>query len=131
MQEPVVIEPDTLDVEEWDDKSKGEVTWKTLISSDRTPSSDIICGLAYFGPCHKLARHRHRQPEIVHVVDGGGMASFDGEQVVLRKGTTIFVPSNISHEFVADTAGLTLFYTFAVSAFTDIEYQFQPDQSQG
>ena len=125
MREAVVVDPDALALEVWDDKSKGAVSWKTLISADRTDTADLVCGLAYFGPGERLARHSHVQPEIVHVVRGYGKAAFERQETPLTEGTTLYIPSSLKHEFVAGSEGMVLFYTFPAASFSEIEYQFE------
>ena len=124
MSEPSIIDPSALPMEEWEDKSQGTLSWRTLVSADRTESEQIVCGIAYFGPGEFLSEHRHTHPEVVHVVDGGGTATLGDQSAPLAPGTTVFVPSDMVHGFTAERDGLTLFYTFAASSFAEIEYRF-------
>ena len=123
---PVVRHPDDIGIEEWDDKRHGEVRWRTLISSDRTPSCDLVCGLAYFDAGQTLALHRHEQSEIVHVLEGSGTATFESESAPMKPGTTIFVGKNAPHQWTAGKDGMVLLFTVAASSFADIRYRFDP-----
>ncbi|HMB76486.1 MAG TPA: cupin domain-containing protein [Kiloniellaceae bacterium] len=119
-----VVDPRDVPIEAWNDKAQGEVRWRTLISADRTDSSALVCGLAYFDAGHCLALHHHAEPEVVHVVRGSGYACIDGETAALREGTTIFVGSGVPHRWTAGKDGMVLFFTLAASSFQDIDYRF-------
>ncbi len=122
--EPTRIEETAAELDAWDDELRGKVAWRTIISAGRTPSNDLICGIAYFEADGILRLHRHRQAEIVHVLDGRGEAQVGDQTFRLEKGDTVFVPGNTPHEFAALPPGLTLYYVFHADAFEEIVYDF-------
>lgn len=124
MVETTVVHPDELPLEEWDDKSKGSVTWKTLISGDRTPTEKLVSGIAYFGPEENLKLHRHAQSEIIHVLDGNGTAIVGNRKIEMKRQSTVFVAGNEHHAFEAGSDGMTLVYFFPVSEFSEVVYEF-------
>lgn len=126
MSEPTLIDPAEIDLEHWDDAMHGRVSWRTLFSSDRTNTEDLVCGIAEFPAGSVLKEHRHVQAEVVHVLSGGGMATVAGVRHALRPPATVYVPGNVPHAFVAGPEGLKLFYVFATSSFADIRYEFTP-----
>lgn len=130
MAEMTLADPRGIDWEGWDDPAKGSVKWKTLISGDRTPTQDLVCGLAEFGPSGMLASHHHAEAEIVHVLRGSGCGRVGDKTVDLSQGLTIFVPGTVPHMWQAGAEGLTLLYVIAASSFADVQYIFTSDESR-
>jgi quercetin dioxygenase-like cupin family protein len=124
MAELTVVDPREIAFDRWDDPARGSVEWKTLISADRTPSDDLVCGLAVFPPHGALELHHHEQAEIVHVLAGDGTGCVGDETVELSACQTVFVPGGVAHRWEAGAQGLTLLYVIAASSFQDIEYVF-------
>ena len=122
---PTKVEESTVEVDRWNDDVHGKVTWRTIISADRTTSRDLICGIAYFEADGILRLHRHAQAEIVHVLDGCGQARVGNQTFSLEKGDTVFVPGNTPHEFAASLPGLKLYYVFHADGFEEIVYDFE------
>ena len=74
----------------------GRVTWRTLISADRTPTAGLVLGVAEIpaGDDEPTRRHRHAPPETYFVLNGRGIVTIDDADHSLRPGSAVFVPSN-------------------------------------
>ena len=115
---------DGLAVEGGTDPTYGNVTWRTLISADRTPSTDFLLGVAGFPAHGVLHLHRHLPPEFYFCTAGSGTVTIDGVEHPVSSGSAVFIPGNAEHGVVAGENGLTFAYGFAQNAFSDIEYVF-------
>lgn len=121
---PFAIHVDRPPIEGAGDVESGNLTWRTLISADRTPSAEMILGIADFPPHGQLNLHRHEPAEIYFGLSGEGIVSADGATLAITKGVAVFIPSNCEHGVVAGAAGLSILYCFAQDAFEDIEYGY-------
>ncbi|CAD0082625.1 unnamed protein product [Aureobasidium vineae] len=112
--------------ESFSDKSRGDVTWHTLLSSDKTSSQDMSAGIASC-PANTgyLAHHRHTQSEIYYVISGKGEVTVDGKVHAVAGGSTVFIPGDAEHG-IRNTGeqGLKWFYVFPTASFGDVEYRF-------
>ncbi|WP_284176647.1 cupin domain-containing protein [Frigidibacter sp. SD6-1] len=102
----------------------GNVTWRTLISSDRTRSNDLVLGVAEFPPHGMLNLHRHEPPEFYFCLSGSGTVMIDGRAHVVAAGAAVYIPGNAEHGVQAGADGLAFAYGFAKDAFGDVSYQF-------
>ena len=110
----------------FDDPSRGNVTWFTLISGDITPSNSLSAGIAEFEPrTGMLMLHRHEPAEIYFIIEGKGILTIDGVETEVAAGTTVFIPGNAEHGVRNESdALLRLFYVFPTDAFADVVYRF-------
>lgn len=129
MQPPqaVVVAESAVPLEGWDDALRGTITWRTLLSGDRTPTSQMTLGITEVGPGQPspFHLHRHAQAEIYYVISGTGVVSIDGVEHALGPGSSVFVPGNRWHG--ARNTGsevLRLLYVFAADSFADVAYEF-------
>ena len=77
--------------------SSGEVIVK--VDPNRS-SNDLSLGTQLVPPGVGIPRHVHAHwDEVIYVLDGGGIATLNDEQVPLQKGATIFVPKGVWHGF--------------------------------
>ena len=65
----------------WDDPVKGRVGWRTLFSTDQTPTEALTAGVAELQAGGWLGLHRHTPPEIYYVLEGSGIVN--GRRVLL------------------------------------------------
>jgi quercetin dioxygenase-like cupin family protein len=107
------------------DDQSGNLTWRTLISGDRTPSNEIILGVAHFPPHGTLNMHRHEPAEFYFGLTGEGTVFANGEAFRIAQGIAVFIPGNTDHGVVAGDQGLSIVYGFARRAFNDIIYDFK------
>ncbi len=124
MIEPFVAWPGAR--ETYPETARGDVSWFTLVSGDRTPSVALSAGLAEFpSDGTGLALHRHAQPEIYHVVAGEGIVIIEGVAHPVRAGATVFIPGDAEHG-VRNTGAETLkiFYVFPTDSFSDVVYRY-------
>jgi mannose-6-phosphate isomerase-like protein (cupin superfamily) len=120
--------------EGWDDALRGKVVWRTLLSGDRTPTSQLTLGVTEVGPGQPspFHPHRHAQSEIYYVLSGEGIVNIAGEEHALRAGTSVFIPGGEWHG--ARNTGrepLRLLYVFAADSFGDVKYEFREIENQG
>ena len=123
----VVVQEAACPLEGWDDAVRGKLVWRTLLSGDRTPTSQLTLGVTEVGAGQPspFLPHRHKQSEIYYVLAGEGSVHIDGEEHPLRAGTSVFIPGDTWHG--ARNTGsevLRLLYVFAADSFSDIEYVF-------
>lgn len=111
------------------DVQSGNLTWRTLISSDRTPSDQITLGVADFPPHGTLNVHRHGPAEFYFGLGGDGTVFVNGRSFKIAQGITVFIPGNTDHGVVAGDRGLSIVYGFARGSFDSIVYHF-PDETQ-
>jgi mannose-6-phosphate isomerase-like protein (cupin superfamily) len=129
MSEPTafVVHEDDCPADHWDDPVRGQVSFRTLLSADLTPSDKITLGVAELAPgeARSLSLHRHAPPEAYYILSGTGVVEIEGQTHPVRAGSTVFIPSNARHG-AANTGDetLKLLYVFAVDSFSEIEYHF-------
>lgn len=99
------------------------VTWRTLTSSDRTPTSALTSGVCVIEPGGALELHRHPPLELYYFLEGTGIVQLGDEARRVGPGTTVSIPGNVPHAIRNDGPGnLKLFYVFPVDSFSEVEY---------
>lgn len=119
---------DDLPVEGGVDPAFGTVTWRTLVCADRTVSTDMVLGVAEFGPYGTLLPHRHAQAEFYLGLSGDGVVTLGGVPHRIAPGVAVYVPRDAEHGVVAGPEGLRFAYGFAADRFGDITYRFSAHQ---
>ena len=107
------------------DVQSGNLTWRTLISGDRTPSDQITVGVADFPPHGTLSVHRHEPAEFYFGLSGEGTVLVNGASFRIAKGIAVFIPGNTDHGVLAGAQGLSIVYGFARRAFDGVIYEFK------
>ena len=113
--------------------SGGNVTWKTLLSSSKTPSNTLTSGLARCAAKGgHLKCHRHDHPEMYYVVQGRGIIAIDGAEQEVSKGSVVFIPGNSEHGIrnEDEEEDLVWLYVFAADRFEDVVYRFSANPVQ-
>lgn len=128
---PFSVDTATLPLEGGTDPAFGTVMWRTLVCADRTPSSDMVMGLAEFGPGGTLLPHRHTPAEVYYGVEGSGTVTIDGTPHRIAPGIAVFVPSDAEHGTVAGPEGLKFVYVFPNGRFAEVEYRFSQKVAEG
>ena len=131
---PTVVHVDDLAVEGWDDPGRGSITWRTIFSSERTPTAGLTLGVAELAPDATVGNrpHRHAPAEVYYVIAGEGVVTIDGETKPVRAGSAVFVPGGAEHSLAnTGTSTMCLLYTFAVDSFDDVTYVFSAAPSPG
>lgn len=120
----------TTPAESFPTSSYGSITWHTLFSQPRTPTSDLSAGIAVCPPrTGHLCPHRHTQAEIYYIIEGEGEVTIDGVVSLVEKGSSVFIPSDAEHGVVnVGTGPLRWFYVFPTGAFRDVIYRFSKDE---
>jgi mannose-6-phosphate isomerase-like protein (cupin superfamily) len=122
MIQPHVINEADCPTDGWDG-----FRWKTLISSDRTPTCEITQGIAELAPAppDTFQVHCHAHAETYYVLSGEGLLWIGDEQYVLSAGVVAFIPGGAHHTTCATgDEPLRIFYTFAANSFSDVIYEF-------
>ncbi|BCS04929.1 cupin domain-containing protein [Aspergillus luchuensis] len=117
----------SLPPESFPNPAHGHLTWRTLLSSPQTPTSDMCAGLAVCPPrTGHLCRHRHSQAEIYYITSGSGHVFIDGNEYEVFAGTVVFIPGDAEHG-VVNRGGepLEWFYVFPTGSFGDVVYRFE------
>lgn len=127
VSQPVVVDESSCLVEDWADTGRNGVSWRTLISADRTPTDSLTMGVAEIQPGSpdELHLHRHEPAEVYYILAGTGVVSIDGVVHDVSSGSAVFVPSNAVHAVGNTGVGvLRLLYVFGVDSFDDVTYVF-------
>lgn len=121
----------TAPVESFDpaavDIPRSQCTWHTLLSSHLTPTDSLSAGIAILPPkAGNLCPHRHRQAEIYYVISGSGVATVNGTNYVLEKGSTFFVPGDAEHgvKNYSSDEDFRWFYVFPTDSFEKVVYRW-------
>lgn len=104
--------------------SEGRLTWQTLISGDRTPSSRSVVGVADFPPQGELKAHFHQQSEYYFCLSGSGRVSVNGALFELQPEVALFIPGGMEHGVLAGPKGLRILYGFACDSFDEVHYTY-------
>jgi quercetin dioxygenase-like cupin family protein len=124
---PFVTHENQCPVEGWDDPKRGVVSWRTLLSGDRTPTQALTMGVAEVGELDAadLKLHRHAQPEAYYVLSGRGVLRIDGLDYPLSPGSAAFIPGDALHAARGVGAEpLRILYVFSADAFDEVRYEF-------
>jgi quercetin dioxygenase-like cupin family protein len=119
-----VVDVAQTPVEGGTDPTYGEVTWRTLICADKTPTREFVLGVADFKPGEKLHPHRHEPAEFYYCTSGTGKVIIEGVVHNVHQGIAVYVPTNATHSVIAGPNGLSFLYGFAEARFGAIDYQF-------
>lgn len=116
-------------LESWGPAGPGAVSWRTVVSGDRTPSTGLTVGVAEIEPGapDRLHLHRHDHDEVYHVVAGEGAVIVGDREHPVVVGSTVFIPGGAWHSARnTGDATLRLLYVFAADSFDDVSYEY-PD----
>jgi mannose-6-phosphate isomerase-like protein (cupin superfamily) len=123
-RQPFVIEELQVPLEYGDEPVDGPgVSWRTLLSADRTPTAEVSAGVCELQPGGQLKLHRHPTLEVYYFLEGEGLVTLQGRNVPVRAGTTLSIPGDAPHG-IRNTGStvLKLFYAFPIDSFADVQY---------
>jgi len=130
---PFVVHENDVPHECWGDDGPGAVSWKTLLSGDRTPTEAMTLGVTEIQPGDpdRMYLHRHEHAETYYFLKGQGKVVVSGIEHDVDAGAVVFVPSNAVHS-VRNTGNevLRLLYVFAADSFSEVEYVFEGDHPE-
>ena len=120
--QPFVVEEQSVPLER-DYENDPRVTWRTLTSSDRTPTRELTSGVCEIEPGGVLGLHRHPPLELYYFLAGSGVVTLGAEDHPVSAGVTISIPGNTPHS-IRNTGStpLRLFYVFPVDSYSDVRY---------
>jgi quercetin dioxygenase-like cupin family protein len=119
---PFAVSVQATPIEGEGDVESGELTWQTLISGDRTPSTELTVGVAHWPPHGRLLAHRHAPAEFYFGLAGEGTVVADRQSFRIAPGIAIYIPGHTEHEVIAGADGLSIVYGFARDTYNEIEY---------
>lgn len=122
------IEPFVAHERDCAEERRGDVvSWRTLISGDRTPTDALTVGTAEIQPQAPTegACHRHAAAEVYYFLAGAGVVHIDGVAHPAEPGAAVYVPANAWH-YVTNTGTepLRLVFVFAVDGFDEVVYEY-------
>ncbi len=101
------------------------VRWKLLISGERTPTAELIMGIAEIAPGSKLNGHRHAHAETYYITSGTGRIALEGVESDIAAGAAIFIPANAHHETICTSdVPLSFIFTFPCDRFEEVIYRY-------
>lgn len=111
----------------WVDPERGAVAFRTVFSSDLTPSATITTGVAELEPGAVFRVHRHTAVETYYVLTGAGLVTLGTIEHPVTEGTSVFIPSRTWHGVsnTGDTV-LRLHYVLAADSLAHVDYDFSP-----
>ena len=124
---PFVLNESQCEVEDWNDPIRGKVRWRTLLSSDRTPTDSLTMGVAELRADADVGfkLHRHDQAESYYILSGRGVVSISATEHALAPGDAVFIPGGALHGArCVGAEPLRLIYVFAADGFDQIRYEF-------
>ena len=99
------------------------LSWRTLLSADRTPTREVTAGTCELQPGGELKLHRHPTLEVYYFLQGEGVVRLQGRDVGVRAGSTLSIPADAPHGIRnTGTSLLKLFYVFPTGSYSDVEY---------
>ncbi|HEY9386510.1 MAG TPA: cupin domain-containing protein [Nitrososphaeraceae archaeon] len=73
-------------------------------------TENVEAGIIRLRKDQKDTQTAHSVDEIYHVIEGEGLISIQARNYAVKKGTCIFVPANVEHNFHGNKSDLTVFY---------------------
>ncbi|KIV88183.1 hypothetical protein PV10_09102 [Exophiala mesophila] len=123
---PVILSEQEIASQPDETFPRGEVSWKTLFTSSRTPTDSLSTGIAVCpAKTGHLCAHRHAQAEVYYIIQGRGTVKIDGNETAVQAGSVVFIPGDAEHAiWNLDDEPLQWFYVFPTDAFEDVIYRF-------
>lgn len=122
--QPTILQ-ETVSEEGWNDEIHGHVLWRTLFSSERTPTEGLTAGVAKILPGNELKSHRHAEPEIYYIIEGRGVVTINGVEYQVYAGASVFIPRDFPHSVEnREQNPFRFLYVFPVDSFNDVNYIF-------
>jgi len=99
------------------------IRWRTLLSSEKTPSEGISMGVLEIPPGACLNTHHHAPPEVYYLTHGEGQLLCGDTVKLMRAGDVAYIPANQIHGLknISDQM-LSLVWVFATDSWSEIEY---------
>ena len=75
-------------------------------------TSSFEVGILRLNPGQKDTQGQHSSDELYFVIEGEGFISIQGKDRNIKKGSCIFIPSNMNHHFHGNKDRLIVLYVF-------------------
>ena len=104
-----VIPWQTMELYTWDEMEKevvNETFARKIISGDK-----VMVAQLFFAKGGVIPEHFHESEQISYIAEGALKFELEGQEVVVRKGQVLRIPSNVPHRAVAleDSVGMDIF----------------------
>ena len=100
------------------------IRWKILVSSDRTPTDEMIMGILEVPPGATMGTHSHSPPEVYYIYAGCGDVYINGTVHRVKPGSVVYLNANSIHGVRNPTdTTLCLMWMFAGDSYKDITYR--------
>lgn len=121
--QPFLIEESDVAVEFGEPGDGAGLSWRTLISADRTPTGELSGGVCEILPGGELTLHRHPTLELYYFLEGEGVVRLGDREFAVKPGTTVSIPADAPHGIRnSGSCTLKLFYAFPVDSFAQVQY---------
>jgi quercetin dioxygenase-like cupin family protein len=122
---PLVRHEHEVDAESWNDATRGELSFRTLLGGPGSETDRFTAGVADLGPGQWLGVHSHQQDEIYYVLQGELLLQLGSAEHPLRAGHAVVIPGGVRHG-VRHVRGAParLFYALAAGSFDEVQYSF-------
>lgn len=99
------------------------IRWRTLLSSDATPSQGISMGTLEVPPGASLTTHYHSPLEVYYLTEGEGQLLCGDKIKNIRAGDVVYVPGKEVHgvKNISDNP-LKLIWVFPCDTYSEITY---------
>ncbi|KAI5458523.1 RmlC-like cupin domain-containing protein [Mariannaea sp. PMI_226] len=130
-EEPVFVDVSQVETtasEGFQEPSRGNTTWHTLLSAPNTSTNAFCGGVAVCPRYGTLALHRHKQAEIYYILSGSGEVEVDGKRTRVSKDMVVWIPGDAEHGVFTGDEELKWFYVFPEGSFESVIYRFTHEQ---
>ncbi|KAK3640932.1 hypothetical protein LTR56_011582 [Elasticomyces elasticus] len=132
---------ESLPTSGYSNRDHGRVTFRSIISSDRTPTNSMSAGIATCTPKRydqpassggNLAQHRHWQAVIWIIQSGEGIVNVDMVEHKVQAGSVVFIPGHAEHGVRNDSVSedLVWYYCYPTERIGDVRMRFTNDQGK-
>lgn len=130
---PFILTSSYIDSQPFESIPPSTEVWRTLLSSQQTPTNGITAGIAYSAPkTGYLCPHLHQQEEIDYILSGEGYVTINDEETKAGEGSLVYIPGSSKHgirnadERHESEGGIELkfFWAFPCDGFGDVVYRF-------
>lgn len=121
----LLINPNDRPDEAWADPRRGNIRWRTLLSSDVMESDMFTASILSLAADDHCAAHRHAEVELYFGLSGEADIEVENKLYHLKPKSLLYILGNAFHGIPPTSGPLRLFYTFAKDRLDAVEYPFR------
>ena len=107
------------------------IRWRTLLSSDTTPSQGISMGILEIPPGASLNTHYHSPLEVYYLTEGEGQLLCGDKIKNIRAGDVVYIPGKESHGVKnISSQRLELVWIFPCDTWYEIKYHYDVQKTR-